>query len=115
MNAVMEMARSAAHGVEQFTAAQMAYFVHLRKTFIADQAGIGVGSFLGVILAVLVLVIGVSLSGTVLTEAASVLGHTNIASFPLVATVITFLPVVYIAGLFGLAGGIAAIGIRTGR
>jgi hypothetical protein len=72
-------------------------------------------SFVGIFFAVLILVIGIALADPVLTESAAVLGHTNIASFPLVATVVGFLPVIYIAGLFGLAGTVAFFALRGRR
>lgn len=72
-------------------------------------------SFIGIFFAVLILVIGIALASPVLTESANILSHTSIASFPLVSTVTGFLPVIYVAGLFGLAGSVAFFSLRGAR
>lgn len=72
-------------------------------------------NFIGIFFAVLILVIGIALSDPVLTESANILSHASIASFPLVGTVTEFLPVIYIAGLFGLAGSVAFFALRGSR
>jgi hypothetical protein len=76
-------------------------------------AGVGSAAFVGLIMAVLVLVIGISLTGTVVTEADSAL--TTAASsgnFGLVEVILPFVPVVYVAAIMGLAGGIGFVSLR---
>ena len=77
-----------------------------RRVF-AGSAGVGTGAFTGLILAVLVLVIGISLTGTVVTEASAALTTASTdGNFPLVETILPFLPVIYVASIMGLSGAI---------
>ncbi len=64
------------------------------------------GGFTGLIMAVLVVVIGVALGSTVVNSSAAALVLINAAVNPmtLAATIMPFLPVVYIAAILGLAG-----------
>lgn len=95
-----------------FAAAAFAGAMARAPPIVGSQAGLSTNSFIGIFFAVLILVIGIALGGTVMTESANILGHASIASFPLVETVIEFLPVIYVAGLFGLAGSVAFFSIR---
>jgi hypothetical protein len=72
-------------------------------------------SFIGIFFAVLILVIGIALADPVMDASNDILAHPNILSFPLVAVVTEFLPVIYVAGLFGLAGSVAFFSLRGSR
>jgi len=73
-------------------------------------------NFVGLISAVLIGVIGVSLATTVVGAAEDVLDITDLATnFPLVATITPFIPVVYIAAVMGLVGGIGYLSVRPKR
>ena len=65
------------------------------------------------ITAVLVLVIGISLLGTVVTNTDTIVtAGSATSSFPLVGTIAVFIPVVFIAAMMTLAGG---LGLAAGR
>ena len=76
-------------------------------------------SFVGLILAVLVLVIGVTLTETVVDSAQSILDTDALSptegdsEFPLVKVLIPFIPVIYIAAVLGLAGAIGYYSARS--
>ena len=73
-------------------------------------------NFVGLISAVLIGVIGVSLATTVVGAAEDVLDITDLATnFPLDATITPFIPVVYIAAVMGLVGGIGYLSVRPKR
>jgi hypothetical protein len=72
-------------------------------------------AFIGIFFAVLILVIGIALADPVLDASNDILAHPNIGSFPLVSVVTEFLPVIYVAGLFGLAGSVAFFSLRGRR
>lgn len=79
---------------------------------LADSRGIAATPFVAVITSVLVIVIGISLISTVVTNVDTILTATSpTSSFPLAGTIAQFIPVIYIAAIMGIAGVIGYAGI----
>ena len=69
--------------------------------------------WVGLISAVLVVVIGISLTDTVVTSvSAAITSATTAADQPLTVTVLPFISVIYVAGVLGLAGSIGYASLR---
>ncbi len=66
------------------------------------------------ILAVLVLVVGIELIATVVTNTDTIVtSGSATSSFPLVGTIAVFLPVIYIAAMMSIAGGLGLAATRS--
>lgn len=89
-------------------------FGHLLTQARDAKDGIATTPFVSVITSVLVIVIGIELISTVVTEVDTILSATTSgSSFPLAGTVAQFVPVVYIAAIMGIAGVIGYVGMST--
>jgi hypothetical protein len=71
--------------------------------------------WVGLISAVLVVVIGISLTGTVVDAVSdAITTATTAADQPLTVTILPFISVIYVAGVLGLAGAIGYVSLRRG-
>ena len=76
--------------------------------------GVSATPFVSVITSVLIIVIGIELIATVVSEVDTILSATTSgSSFPLAGTVAQFVPVVYIAAIMGIAGFIGYVGANS--
>lgn len=79
------------------------------------MSGSRTAPFILMITAVLVLVIGIELIATVVTNTDTIVTAGSATSnFPLVGTIAVFIPVVYIAAMMTLAGGLGLAATRGG-
>jgi hypothetical protein len=84
--------------------------------FLGLDLGVSSAAFVGLIMAVLVLVIGISLVGTVITNTDDALTEASSSgNFPLVEVILPFVPVIYVAAVMGLAGGIGFLSVRGAK
>lgn len=90
----------------------LARFLKSMGTALLDRSGVAATPFVAVITSVLVIVIGIELTSTVVTNTDTILtATTSGSSFPLAGTVAQFIPVVYIASIMGIAGVIGYAGV----